>query len=91
VGLTVKCCLEDFAMSIIIAAAVLIAALLAGALIAPKPFHYLTRRLDLCALETKDWSVVDPDCRDTQIELSPEAERKTAQAHGMRRPRPFSG
>jgi hypothetical protein len=89
-GLTVKYCLEDLAMTILIAAAVLVAALVAGALIAPKPFHHLTRRLDPCALETKDWNVVDPDCRDREIELSPGAERKTVRADETHHTRAFS-
>ena len=89
-GLTVKYCLEDLAMTILVAAAVLVVALFVGVLIAPKPNHYLTRRLDPCALETKDWVEIDPDCRDTQIELSPGAARKIVRAVEIKRPGRFS-
>jgi hypothetical protein len=72
-------------MTILVALAVLVVALFVGALIAPRPNHYLTRRLDPCALETKDWVEIDPDCRNTQIELSPGAVRKTARAVEIKR------
>jgi hypothetical protein len=42
-------------MSFLIAAVALVAALFAGALIAPRSFRHLRGTVDPCALKTGDW------------------------------------
>ncbi len=49
-------------MSFLISTAVLMVMLVAAALIGPRPFHDLTLRVDPCALEPREWGVIDPSC-----------------------------
>jgi hypothetical protein len=58
---------EDFSMSFLIATVVLVVTLVAAALIAPRPFHDLTFRFDPCALEPREWGVIDPGCADMRL------------------------
>jgi hypothetical protein len=56
--------MEYIAMTFLVAAAVLAVTLLAGALVAPRPFHHLVFRVDACMLESGDWGVLDSGCPD---------------------------
>jgi hypothetical protein len=66
-GMTMKLSEEQFAMCFLIAAAALVAALVAGALIAPRPFRHLTLRVDACPVGAADWGIIDPGCADLRI------------------------
>jgi hypothetical protein len=82
-------------MSFLIAIAVLVVTLLAAALIAPRPFHDGILRMDPCALEPREWRVIDSGCRDKDVG-QPSWTRPTTNRSGEihhsiveRRDRPF--
>lgn len=66
-GLTVNTFVGHFSMSFVIATVVLVVTLLAAAVIAPRPFHALSFRFDPCALEPREWGVIDPGCADMHL------------------------
>jgi hypothetical protein len=66
-GLTVGHARGRMLMCFLIAALALVIALFTGAFIAPQPGNHRGLRIDPCALETGDWSVIGPDCSRMQI------------------------
>ncbi len=63
-----KYVMEHVPMSFLIATAVLMVTLFAAVLVAPQPFHDLSVRVDPCALEPREWGIIDPGCPNTPVE-----------------------
>jgi hypothetical protein len=61
-GVTMRDAVGKIDMCFLIAALVLGIALFTGALIAPQPGSRPGLRVDPCALETGDWSMIDFNC-----------------------------
>jgi hypothetical protein len=75
-------------MCLLIPALALVIALFIGVFIAPQPCNRRGLRIDPCALETRDWSMIDPDCSRMQIATAFRAIGRSGTATVTRLPSP---